>query len=61
MNTLQDIQLRYQQLRRELDAAYASLPWDSRHIDVITDQMPPLERALAGQLAGRPVPARPPA
>lgn len=37
----------YDRLRRELDDAYAAPQWDSRRIDMITERMAPLERALA--------------
>jgi len=49
---LDDIRQRYAQLRRQLDAAYACLPWDSGRIDDITRRMLPLERVLARH-AGR--------
>ena len=47
-----DLQHRYQHLRHELDAAYSAAEWDSRRIDSITEQMLPLERALATARAG---------
>ncbi len=43
----EELQHRYQHLRRELDAAYSAVQWDPRRIDLITEQMLPLERALA--------------
>lgn len=42
-----ELQRRYQHLRHELDEAYAAETWDARRIDDITEQMLPLERALA--------------
>ena len=44
-----DISERYARLRRQLEEAYARLPWDSRQIDSIADEMLPLERALAAR------------
>jgi hypothetical protein len=43
----EELQHRYQHLRRELDAAYSAVQWDPRRIDLITEQMRPLERALS--------------
>jgi hypothetical protein len=44
-----DISERYARLRRQLEEAYARLPWDSQRIDSIADEMLPLERALAAR------------
>jgi hypothetical protein len=41
----------YIQLRHQLDAAYAAPVWDSQQIDRITDQLSPLEIALASAQA----------
>lgn len=38
---------RYRDLRSELDAAYAAPIWDSQRINRITEQMAPVELALA--------------
>lgn len=43
----EELQHRYQHLRHELDAAYSAACWDPQRIDRITEQMLPLERALA--------------
>jgi len=42
-----DLQMLYQQLRRELDAAYAQQPWDGTRIDRIAADLLQLERSLA--------------
>ena len=39
--------LRYRQLRKQLNAAYAAPVWDSHSIDRIALEMLPVERALA--------------
>lgn len=41
----EDLNLRYGQLRRELEAAYAT--WDVERIDSTSARMLPLERALS--------------
>jgi hypothetical protein len=42
-----DLQMLCQQLRRELDAAYAQRPWDAARIDRIAADLLHLERSLA--------------
>lgn len=44
---LEELNGRYQHLRTELDAAYAAPVWDSNRINRITDEMAPVELALA--------------
>jgi hypothetical protein len=44
---LEELNGRYQHLRTELDAAYAAPVWDSDRINRITEQMVPVELALA--------------
>ncbi len=44
---LEELQHRYQHLRRELDAAYSAARWDAQRIDRIIEQMVPVERALS--------------
>lgn len=43
----EELQHRYQHLRRELDAAYSAARWDAQRIDRIIEQMVPVERALS--------------
>ena len=50
---LQELNGRYQHLRTELDAAYAAPVWDSNRINRITEEMAPVERALASFACGR--------
>ena len=38
---------KYEHLRNELDAAYAAPVWDSNRINLITEQLVPVELALA--------------
>lgn len=45
----------YMHLRSQLDAAYAAPVWDSHRIDRITEQMDPIEAALAAAGAAGPV------
>ena len=44
---LQELNGRYQDLRTELDAAYTAPVWDSNRINRITEEMAPVELALA--------------
>jgi hypothetical protein len=44
---LDELNGRYQHLRTELDAAYAAPVWDSNRINRITEEMVPVELALA--------------
>jgi len=44
---LEELNGRYQDLRSELDAAYAAPVWDSDRINRITEAMAPVELALA--------------
>jgi len=44
---LEELNGRYQHLRTELDAAYAAPVWDSNRINRITEEMAPVELALA--------------
>lgn len=52
---LQELNGRYQDLRIELDAAYAAPVWDSNRINRITEEMVPVELALASFERGRSV------
>lgn len=45
--SLDELQGKYQRLRSELDAAYAKAVWDSNHINRITEEMIPVEFAIA--------------
>lgn len=47
----------YQRLRAELDAAYAASVWDSRALDRITEELVPVELALAHSKAKFPKPS----
>jgi hypothetical protein len=47
MESLEQLTGHYGSLRKELDAAYAADPWDSRQINRIADEMAPLEVAIA--------------
>ena len=47
----------YQRLRAELDAAYAASVWDSRTLDRITEELAPVELALAHSKAKSPSPS----
>jgi hypothetical protein len=44
---LDELNGRYRHLRSELDAAYAAPVWDSNRINRITEEMAPVELALA--------------
>ena len=44
---LEELNGRYRHLRTELDAAYAAPVWDSNRINRITEEMVPVELALA--------------
>ena len=44
---LDDLNGTYEHLRSELDAAYSAPVWDSQRINLITEQMVPVEMALA--------------
>ncbi len=50
---LAELNGRYQHLRTELDAAYAAPVWDSNRINRITEEMAPVELALASFACGR--------
>ena len=54
--SFEDLNDQYQRLRAELDAAYAASVWDSRALDRITEELVPVELALAQSKAK---PARP--
>lgn len=45
--THHEVQGRFQELRRQLDAAYRAPRWDSGLIDRLAQELQPLERALA--------------
>jgi hypothetical protein len=51
--SLDELNGKYQNLRSELDAAYAAPVWDSQRINQITEQMVPVELALASIQAQR--------
>ena len=44
---LEELSGKYAHLRSELDAAYAAPVWDSNRINRITEEMAPVELALA--------------
>lgn len=44
-----DLDMLYAHLRRELEAAYATRPWDGGRIDRIAQDLLCLERTLAAQ------------
>lgn len=44
---MEDLNGRYQHLRTELDAAYSAPVWDSDRINRITEELAPVELALA--------------
>ena len=44
---LDELNGQYEHLRSELDAAYSAPVWDSQRINLITEQMVPVEMALA--------------
>ncbi|MEO7056041.1 MAG: hypothetical protein ABI281_14175 [Caldimonas sp.] len=46
---LDELNGRYRLLRSELDAAYAAPVWDSNQINRITEEMIPVEFALASR------------
>ena len=50
---LDELTGRYQDLRTELDAAYAAPVWDSNQINRIATEMIPVELALASLKYGR--------
>jgi hypothetical protein len=50
---LDELNGKYEHLRSELDAAYAAPVWDSQRIDLITEQMMPVEMALASIQSSR--------
>jgi hypothetical protein len=50
---LEELNGRYQDLRSELDAAYAAPVWDSNRINRITEAMAPVELALASLVCER--------
>ncbi len=45
--SLDELHGKYQRLRGELDAAYSAPVWDSNHINRITEEMIPVEFAIA--------------
>lgn len=45
--SLDELNGKYQVLRSELDAAYSAPVWDSNRINLITEQLMPVELALA--------------
>jgi hypothetical protein len=45
--SLDELNGKYEHLRSELDAAYAAPVWDSNRINLITEQLVPVELALA--------------
>ena len=45
--TIDQLSGRYFRLQKELAAAYGSLPWDTGHIDRLTDELASIERDLA--------------
>ena len=45
--SLDELNGKYEHLRSELDAAYAAPVWDSQRINLITEQLVPVELALA--------------
>ncbi|MDQ2735660.1 MAG: hypothetical protein M3Y55_11885 [Pseudomonadota bacterium] len=49
---LQELNVRYQYLRTALDAAYTAPVWDSNRINRITEEMAPVELALASFACG---------
>ncbi len=44
---LDELNGKYEVLRTELDAAYSAPVWDSHRINLITEQLVPVELALA--------------
>lgn len=48
---LDELTGKYQHLRSQLDAAYAAPVWDSGQINRITEEMVPVEMALASYRA----------
>jgi hypothetical protein len=44
---LDELHGKYEHLRSELDAAYTAPVWDSNRINLITEQLVPVELALA--------------
>ena len=44
---LEELNGKYHHLREALDEAYSAPVWDSQRIDRITEEMLPIERALA--------------
>jgi len=51
--SLDELNGKYENLRSALDAAYSAPVWDSQRINLITEQMVPLEFALASVQSGR--------
>ena len=52
---LDELNGKYELLRNELDAAYSALVWDSNQINRITEEMIPVEYAIAScQYGGTP-------
>ena len=45
--SLDELNGKYEVLRSELDAAYSAPVWDSNRINLITEQLVPVELALA--------------
>ena len=43
---------RYCRLQHELAVAYGSVPWNTGHIDRLTDELAETEREIAGANAG---------
>ncbi|HEX2543019.1 MAG TPA: hypothetical protein VHM00_18300 [Caldimonas sp.] len=50
---LDELNGKYEYLRSELDAAYSAPEWDSNRINLITEQMVPVELALASIQSAR--------
>ncbi|MEO5845944.1 MAG: hypothetical protein ABIQ33_14020 [Caldimonas sp.] len=50
---LEELNGKYAHLRSELDAAYSAPVWDSHRINRITEEMAPVELALASYECGR--------
>jgi len=50
---LDELNGKYEDLRSELDAAYAAPVWDSHRINLITEQLVPVELALASFQSAR--------
>jgi hypothetical protein len=50
---LDELNGKYEHLRSELDAAYSAPEWDSQRINLITEQLVPVEMALASFQSAR--------